>query len=151
METDRKLPGGIYEPRVKWPYKGSTHFQKMIYEAQDGMDQHTLFDSDGDRGQVGTLAAVGRRQARAVLDPVAGSVVDPGAALLEPGDSAARATPGGYRERFGTLRATETLRDDVVDDISVDVGEPVVASSMPERQAFVIESEEMEQGGVKVV
>ena len=33
----------------------------MIYEAQDGMDQHTLFDSDGDRGQVGTLAAVGRR------------------------------------------------------------------------------------------
>ncbi len=43
------------------------------------------------------------------------------------------------------------LRQDVVDDVAVHVGETEVASLMAIGQAFVVDSEEVETGGVKVV
>jgi hypothetical protein len=60
--------------------------------------------------------------------------LDPGRAGWNPG-------------RAGVLASSQ----DLLDDLPVHVGEPAVDAIMPERQAGVVDSEEVEDGGVQVV
>ena len=43
------------------------------------------------------------------------------------------------------------LRDDVVDDVAVDVGEAEVAAGVAVSEFFVVEAEQVQNGGVEVV
>ena len=46
---------------------------------------------------------------------------------------------------------SHTLLDDVMHDVSVDVGQAIVASLMAIGKAFVVDAEEVKAGGVEVV
>ena len=41
--------------------------------------------------------------------------------------------------------------DDLVDDLPVHIGQAEIATGVPERQAFVVEAKQMQDGGVQIV
>ena len=45
----------------------------------------------------------------------------------------------------------ESLRDEAVDNVAVDVGEAEVAAAVAVGEALVIEAEEVEHGGLQIV
>src|SRR3954469_25605395 len=49
------------------------------------------------------------------------------------------------------LRAGTCSNKQLADDVPVDVGQPAVGAVMPKRQPFVINSQQVQDGGVQVV
>ena len=49
------------------------------------------------------------------------------------------------------IAIASSLGDEIMDDVSVDVGQPEISSLVPVRQFSVVNSEQMENGGIQVM